>query len=162
VLAVADATVVEAVDQYPDLMVGARWDLTLDNAGGNRIVLDLGEGRFAGYAHLQPGSVTVHPGDRVTRGQHIANVGSSGTSGGPHLHFQVMDRPSLLVADGLPYVFDVFELTGKVPPLAEMITYYDTLEPIPITTEGVGPRRDELPLGSGSDVVTFPAEIASG
>ena len=145
----------EAVDRYPDLLVGqAREDVTPENAGGNRVVLDLGDGRFAVYAHLQAGSVAVQPGDRVTRGQHIANVGSSGTSGGPHLHFQVTDRPSVVVADGLPYVFDAFELTGQTPPLAEVVPYYDTLEPIPITAERTGLRHDELPLGR--DVVTFP------
>src|SRR5215217_6037414 len=156
VLAVADAVVAEAVDRYPDLLVGqAREDVTPDTAGGNRIVLDLGEGRFAIYAHLQSGSIAVHPGDRVTRGQHIAKVGSSGTSGGPHLHFQVTDRPSIIAGDGLPYVFDAFELTGQTPPLADVVPYYDTLEPIPITAERTGVRHDELPLGR--DVVTFPA-----
>ena len=88
--AVADGTVAVAVDRYPDLRVGqGREEPTPDNAGGNHVVLDIGDGRFATYAHLQAGSVTVKPGDRVTHGQHIANAGSSGTSGGPHLHFQV-------------------------------------------------------------------------
>ena len=155
VLAVADATVVDAVDRYPDLLVSEpREDVTPETAGGNRVVLDLGEGRFAIYAHLQAGSVAVQPGDQVTRGQHIANVGSSGTSGGPHLHFQVTDRPSVIVGDGLPYVFNAFELTGQTPPLEEVVPYYDTLEPIPITAERTGMRRDELPLGR--DVMTFP------
>jgi hypothetical protein len=161
VLAVADATVVEAVDRYPDLLVGeAREDVTPQNAGGNHVVLDLGGGRFAVYAHLQAGSVAVQPGDRVERGQRIAGVGSSGTSGGPHLHFQVTDRPAVVVANGLPYVFDAFELTGRTPPLAEVLPYYDTLEPIPLSTDGAGPRRNALPLGR--DVVTFPAEVAGG
>jgi pimeloyl-ACP methyl ester carboxylesterase len=156
VLAVADATVAEAVDHFPDLQVGeAREDLTAETAGGNRVVLDLGDGRFAVYAHLQSGSVMVQAGDRVVRGQVIARVGSSGTSGGPHLHFQVTDRPSVLDGNGLPYVFDAFALTGQTPPLAEVLPYYDTLEPIPVTHERTGPRHDELPLGR--DVVTFPA-----
>ena len=142
VLAVADAVVVEAVDRYPDLDVGeAREIVTPQNAGGNRIVLDLGEGRFAVYAHLHAGSVAVQPGGRVARGQQIAAVGSSGTSGGPHLHFQLTDRPSVVAGDGLPYVFAAFEITGQTPPLEEVIPYYDTLEPIPITTVGAGPRR---------------------
>ncbi len=154
VLAVADATVVEAVDRYPDLLVGEpREDVTPETAGGNRIVLDLGDGRFAVYAHLQQGSVVVQPGDRVQRGQRIAGVGSSGTSGGPHLHFQVTDRPSVVIGDGLPYTFDAFDLTGRTPPLADVLPYYETLEPIPVETDGAGPRRDELPLGR--DVVTF-------
>lgn len=153
--AVADGTVAVAVDRYPDLRVGqGREEPTPDNAGGNHVVLDIGEGRFAAYAHLQAGSVTVKPGDRVTRGQHVANAGSSGTSGGPHLHFQVTDRPSVVWADGMPYVFNAFELTGQTPALVDVLPYYDTLKPIPITTERTGPRHDELPLGR--DVVAFP------
>ena len=116
--AVTDGTVAVAVDRYPDLRVGeGREEPTPDNAGGNHVVLDIGDGRFATYAHLQAGSVTVKPGDRVTHGQHIANAGSSGTTGGPHLHFQVTDHPSVVVADGMPYVFNAFELTGQTPPL---------------------------------------------
>ena len=156
VLAVADATVAVAIDRYPDLRVGAAPEqMSPQSEGGNRIVLDLGDGRFAAYAHLQAGSVKVRPGDRVTRGQPMAKAGSSGTNGGPHLHFQVMDRPSLLFADGLPYVFDKFEVMGQTPPLAKVLPYYSTLEPIPLTTGNVGSRRDAFPLSG--DVVTFPA-----
>ncbi|MES2784854.1 MAG: peptidoglycan DD-metalloendopeptidase family protein [Pseudomonadota bacterium] len=156
VLAVADAKVVVAVDRYKDLLVDeAREEMTQENEGGNRVVLDLGNGRFAGYAHLQAGSVTVKPGQRVRRGQQIAKAGSSGTDGGPHVHFQVMDRPSMLRADGLPFVFDSFLLTGQGPPLAEAVKYYDTLKPMPIDTQNAGPRRHALPLAS--DLVAFPA-----
>ena len=156
VLAVTDATVAVAVDRYPDLRVGAaREDITPQSEGGNRIVLDLGDGRFAAYAHLQAGSVKVRPGDRVKRGQPMANAGSSGTGGGPHVHFQVMDHPSLLFADGLPYVFDAFALTGQTPSLVKVLPYYDTLEAIPITSENVGPQRHALPMSR--DVVTFSA-----
>ena len=80
----------------------AREEITPQSEGGNRVVLDLGGGRFAAYAHLQAGSVTVRAGQRVRRGQPIAKAGSSGTTGGPHLHFQVRDRPSVLFSDGLP------------------------------------------------------------
>ena len=156
VYAVADGTVVVADDGNRDLRVGEhREEPTPANAGGNRVVIDIGEGRFAEYAHLQQGSVSVRPGERVARGRHIANVGSSGTTGGPHLHFQVTDGPSVVFADGMPYVFDSFELTGQTPPLAEVLPYYDTLQPIPISTEHTGARRDEMPLGR--DVVTFRA-----
>jgi len=156
VLAVADATVAVAIDRYPDMRVGvAPEQISAQSEGGNRIVLDLGDGRFAAYAHLQAGSVKVLPGDHVTRGQQMAKAGSSGTNGGPHVHFQVMDRPSLLFADGLPYVFDAFVLTGQTPPLATMVRYFDTLEAVPISTGNVGPRRNELPMSR--DVVTFPS-----
>ncbi|MGE0216483.1 M23 family metallopeptidase [Mycolicibacterium sp.] len=153
--AVADGTVVAAVDGDPDLRVGeAREEPTPANAGGNRVVIDIGDGRFAIYAHLRRGSVTVRSGDTVSRGDRIAEVGSSGTSGGPHLHFQVSNQPSVVAADGLPYVFDSFDLTGQTPPLPEVLRYYDTLEPIPVSAGNTGPRRDQLPLGR--DVVTFP------
>ncbi len=161
VLAVADATVVAAVDVYPDLRVGeAREAVTPQNAGGNHIILDLGEGRYAIYAHLEAGSVQVSAGDTVTRGQQIAAAGSSGTTGGPHLHFQVSDRPSVVDSEGLPFVFDSFAITGQTPPLWEVVPYYDTLEPIPVDTSGAGPRTDALPLGS--DIVAFPALEAGG
>ncbi|MGH2618489.1 MAG: M23 family metallopeptidase, partial [Thermomicrobiales bacterium] len=160
VIAVADATVVAAVDRYPDQVAGETVGVTLQNADGNHVILDLGDGRYGLYAHLAPGSVAVQAGDRVQRGQQIALLGNSGSSTGPHLHFHVMDSPSALVADGLPYVFDQFELTGETPPLAEVAQYYETLEPIPISTRDTGPRRDALPLSG--DMVTFPeAEAAA-
>jgi murein DD-endopeptidase MepM/ murein hydrolase activator NlpD len=156
VYAVADGTVAVAADGNPDLRVGdQRKEPTPDSAGGNRVVIDIGDGRFAVYAHLQQGSISVRPGEHIARGHRIANVGSSGTTGGPHLHFQMTDRPSVVLADGMPYVFDAFDLTGQTPPLADVIRYYDTLEPIPITAHNTGPRHNELPLGR--DVVSFPA-----
>jgi murein DD-endopeptidase MepM/ murein hydrolase activator NlpD len=153
VLAVADATVVVAVDQNPDQGPGQTVGVTLENADGNHIVLDLGDGSDAFYARLAPGSITVQVSDRITQGQQIGRLGNSGSSDGPHLHFQVMDHPSALVANGLPYVFAGFDLTGQFPPLAEAAPYYEAQQSLPITTNA-GPRRDELPLGS--EIVTFP------
>jgi pimeloyl-ACP methyl ester carboxylesterase len=151
VLAVADATVVEAVDRYPDLQVGeSREDVTPETAGGNRVILDLGGGRFAVYAHLQAGSVAVRPGDQVRRGQPIAKAGGSGTSGGPHLHFQVTDRPSVVVGDGLPYVFDAFALTGQTPPLADVLPYYTRWRRSPLQTSGQGRATTSFPWGAMS------------
>lgn len=54
----------------------------IDNVDGNHVVLDLGGGRYAFYAHLRKGSVAVHPGDRVRRGQVLAKVGNTGNT--PH------------------------------------------------------------------------------
>jgi hypothetical protein len=156
VYAVADGTVVAAEDGNPDLPVNAaRADPTPETAGGNRVAIDIGGGRFAVYAHLHKDSTLVQVGDKVTRGRHIADVGSSGTGGGPHLHFQIVDHPSVVVADGLPFVFDEFDLTGRTPPLPEVLKRYETLERIPLRANDVGPRHDQLPLGR--DVMTFPA-----
>jgi murein DD-endopeptidase MepM/ murein hydrolase activator NlpD len=42
----------------------------------------------------------------------MARVGNSGNTLAPHLHFHVMDGPSPLAANGLPYAIDVFTVTG--------------------------------------------------
>ena len=109
---------------------------------------NLGDGRFAVYAHLHAGSVAVQPGDQVARGQQIATAGSSGTSGGPHLHFQLTDRPSVVAGDGLPYVFDAFEITGQTPPLAEVLPYYDTWSRSPSPPRGQGHAATNFPWGA--------------
>lgn len=154
VYAVANATVVTAIDEYEDQVAGQTVGISLQNADGNHVVLDLGDGHFAFYAHLKPGTVLVQEGDTVTRGQLIAEAGNTGSSDGPHLHFHVMDGPSALAADGLPYVFADFEVSGRMPPLGEAERYYVAQEPVPIETAAAGEHQDELPLGG--DVVVFP------
>src|SRR6202047_99486 len=67
-------------------------NIAIEEADGNLVILDLGGGRYALYAHLDPGSVRVHKGDAVKRGQVIGLVGNTGNSLAPHLHFHVMSR----------------------------------------------------------------------
>ena len=111
VLAVADGTIVAAVDDTPDR---TPQPVPPESASGNYVALDMGAGRFAFYEHLQQGSVLVRPGQRVSRGDAIAKLGSSGsTSIGPHLHFHVADGSSLLGAEGVPFVFRLFTDLGK-------------------------------------------------
>jgi hypothetical protein len=114
VLAVADAVVSSTTDGLPEQTPGRYpTNISLDDADGNSVVLDLGKNRYALYAHMQPGSIKVHRGDRVTRGQVIGLVGNTGNSVAPHLHFQVMDGPLSLASNGLPYEIDSFAVTGK-------------------------------------------------
>jgi murein DD-endopeptidase MepM/ murein hydrolase activator NlpD len=159
VLAVADATVVAAEDRFADQIPDQARPVTLEEADGNHVVLDLGSGRYAFYAHLEPGSVAVRVGDRVCRGQQLGRLGNSGSSTGPHLHFHVSDGISALDADGLPYAFDAFERTGRIPPLDDLLPLVQAGQPIPVDTAEAGPRTDQLPLGR--DVVAFPAAAAS-
>jgi hypothetical protein len=113
-LAVANALVVSVIDGKPEQTPGNYpSNISLDDADGNSIILDLGEKRYALYAHLQPGSIKVHTGERVHPGQVLGLVGDTGNSIVPHLHFQVMDRPSSLASNGLPYEISNFEMTGK-------------------------------------------------
>jgi hypothetical protein len=72
---------------------------------GNHIVLDLGDGVYAAFAHLRRGSARVERGQRVTAGQQLAECGNSGNSTEPHVHFQLMDHPRVLMAGGVPFRF---------------------------------------------------------
>jgi hypothetical protein len=116
VLAVADAVVVTTKDGIPQNVPGENSravPMTIETIGGNHIILDLGQGRFAFYAHLQPGTLRVKVGDRVTRGQVLALVGNSGNSTEPHLHFHVSDGNSPLASEGVPYLLESFAVRGK-------------------------------------------------
>jgi murein DD-endopeptidase len=117
-LAVADGVVVDTKDSIPENVPGGRAvPITLVTVAGNYIVLDIGNGRFAFYAHLIPGSLRVRVGDRVRRGQVIGLVGNSGNSTEPHLHFHIADGigrgTATLGAEGIPYTVDNLEIVGR-------------------------------------------------
>lgn len=85
---------------------------------GNSVVIDHGHGEFSFYAHLKPGSVAVRAGQRVTRGQQIGALGSSGNSTEPHLHFQVCNGPDPLLCAGIPVTFEPSKDVLGEPPHA--------------------------------------------
>jgi murein DD-endopeptidase MepM/ murein hydrolase activator NlpD len=114
-LAVADGVVTEVKDGIPENIPGRdsrAVPITLETVGGNHVILDVGGGHFAFYAHLQPGSLRVKLGDKVRRGQVVGLVGNSGNSTEPHLHFHIEDGSSPLGAEGLPYSLASFEVVG--------------------------------------------------
>jgi hypothetical protein len=118
VLAVANATVVYVRDGLPDNPPGHNKDfhparpVTFDNAGGNTITLDLGDGQYAHYFHLKAGTLQVKKGQHVRAGDVIAHVGASGDAREPHLHFEVTTETSFLAGEGIPYVLDHFKVIG--------------------------------------------------
>ncbi|MRG59937.1 peptidoglycan DD-metalloendopeptidase family protein [Agromyces sp. CFH 90414] len=88
---------------------------------------------YAGFAHLVPGSVAVSVGDRVATGDVLGRVGHTGNSTSPHLHFQLMDSPDLMRAEGIPCAFRAYEVErdGAWHPVAD----------------GVPGRRERLRFG---------------
>jgi biotin carboxyl carrier protein len=105
-LAVADGIVAAVKDSIPQNVPGANSravPITMETVGGNFVAIDIGGGRYALYAHVQPGSLRVKPGDHVKRGQVVALLGNSGNSTEPHVHFQIADGPTFLSSEGLPY-----------------------------------------------------------
>ena len=121
VLAVADGVVAATRDDVPEsTSVAAHPRHAIGDATGNYIALDLGDGRFAFYEHLKPGSLKVERGQRVKRGEVIAALGFTGDSTGPHLHFHVADADSPLGAEGVPFVFERFEVLGGYPDIGAL------------------------------------------
>lgn len=65
----------------------------LNGSYGNYIIIAHYNGLYTLYAHGQDGSRKVSAGQTVKKGQQIMNVGSTGNSTGPHLHFEVRRSP---------------------------------------------------------------------
>ena len=157
VIAVKDAYVVSVLDGLPDRVPGKLpTDTTLENVTGNHVILGLGGGLFAFYAHLKAGSIRVREDDRVQRGQVLALTGNSGNTSGAHLHFHVMDGPSALAAEGVPYVIDAFTVQGRVRSLDTLVDVGPTGAAVDVDRVARPERRrNELPLDL--TIVGFPA-----
>ncbi|MGA4849856.1 M23 family metallopeptidase [Streptomyces sp. G5(2025)] len=141
-LAVADATVVHAEAGQRDhlsrsSLAGVLYFWLIEGIGrtlggtrrivGNHVVLDLGEGVYAAYAHVQRGSLAVRAGDKVAAGQQLARCGNSGNSTEPHLHFQLMDGPDLDTARGVPFRWRGVGVPGN----GETFTAREEATPVP-------------------------------
>lgn len=143
VLAVADAVVAKVRDDVGERRsLDDRHDATRARreGSGNAVVLDLGDGRFVHYAHLRPGSIAVHAGQRVRRGEPLAEVGFSGSAGRPQLHFAVTGGAEEAASEGLPFRLDAFDLLGAYADAGmagEQVWGPASVDP--------GPRKDEMP-----------------
>ena len=98
----------ESTEAHEERSSAAQTQLLLqgaDGIAGNYVVIKHKGGIYSQYAHLRPGSLRVKIGDRVAQGDIIGEVGNSGNSSEPHLHFQVTDGPDVLYSRGLPITF---------------------------------------------------------
>lgn len=88
VIAAAAGIVLRSRDGEPDISVRERGDLGGRDAG-NGLVIDHGNGWESQYSHLRNASLRVRPGDRVNAGDALGEIGLSGNSEYPHLHFSL-------------------------------------------------------------------------
>ncbi len=157
VLAVADGTVVASRNDLPEQTPGSfPADLAIADADGNNLVLDIGDGFYVNYAHMQPGSVRFAPGDRVRRGDVIGKVGNSGNSVAPHLHVHVMNGPEFLGSQGVPSVTEEFTITGRVADTAAFDVSEGTGVPLRLVP-GVTESTHEDQMILDQNIVTFTA-----
>ena len=153
IFAVGDGIVIGARNDEPAQIPGTLpANLSDDQAGGNAVVIDLGNSRFAFYAHMQAGSVRVRAGDPVKAGDVIGLLGNSGRSIGPHLHFHLSDSASPLEADGVPFVFESFNGQGVMTPEGFGLAMQGEVVPVDATMLA-GPHRLAMPVNS--QVVDF-------
>jgi hypothetical protein len=114
-LAVADGVVSEVIDGIPDntpLAPTRAVAMNRDTFVGNCVIIDIGAEGFALYAHIRAGSIPVRVGDSVKRGDVVGLIGNSGNSEAPHLHFSLGTANDPFSSEGIPYVFDSFDLVS--------------------------------------------------
>jgi hypothetical protein len=141
-----DGKVVRVQDGLPEQVPGSLPSgQTVQTAGGNFMVVKADADHYAFYAHMQPGSLRFEKGDRVREGQVLGLLGNTGNTDGPHLHFHLMDGPSPLQSNGIPFVHPRFTGEGTVTnigPIQEGATA--TIDPDALA----GPMRHAMPLNN--------------
>lgn len=112
------------------------------------------------YGHLRNGSVAVSVGDRVDAGDALGEVGSSGCSTGPHLHFEVWDRNTLVD----PFQDDLFAAPPAYDTPATLMDgmlqaggFQDLLD-----VQDPGPQSSQLPAGQPMGIGVSMAGGAAG
>jgi biotin carboxyl carrier protein len=103
VLAPANGTVVEAIDGIRENSPGSRNPYA---PIGNAVIIQHSNREYSVLAFLKQGSVRVRAGDKVTRGQVIAQCGNSGSAAEPVLHYHLQDSPYLQTAKGIKFYFE--------------------------------------------------------
>ena len=147
VLAVADGRVIALHDGMPEPEPRRpRPRLTLAEAAGNFIALDIGGGMTAYYEHLAPG-LRVRLGDRVARGAVIGQVGSTGQANRPHLHFHVSTGSDSLASEGIPFALEGARIVGSYATIGEA------------ARGGAWTETTPLALGRGGDQTPPPNSV---
>lgn len=101
---------------------------------GNYLIMKCSNDVYMAFVHLQTNSLTISVNQKVKKGDYLGNVGHSGNSTSPHLHFQVMDSDNFKKANGIPCQFEEYEryqqgvwknVTNQIPSDQEIIRFYN-------------------------------------
>ena len=76
------------------------------------VVIDHGNGEYSWFGHLKQGSIRIKPEQIVKQGEVIAEIGASGDSLFPHLHYELRNGPGIEGIEGLHSYFSGFR-NGK-------------------------------------------------
>lgn len=98
-------------------------DTTRPGARANVVQILHDDGTFAVYAHLSRASIRVRPGDKVRRGEYIAESGNTGFSTGPHLHFVVLRNAGMRL-ESIPVAFEGQGGAAIAPATGDVMTAY--------------------------------------
>jgi len=107
----------KVIDMEDDFHGAGQSDRYLARSNQIRILHD--DGTMAVYAHLQPNSLRIRPGTKVSRGQWIASSGNTGFSSGPHLHFVIQLNVGMAL-ESMPFRFFA-PIGGTITPGARMM-----------------------------------------
>lgn len=94
-----------------------------DGPKANVVQIVHDDGTYAVYAHLNTNTVRVRPGDRVARGEYIADSGNTGFSSGPHLHFAIL-RNAGMRTESVPFAFEGANAERITPARGMLLTAY--------------------------------------
>ena len=92
-------------------------------AAANIVRIMHDDGSHAVYAHLNWNSNRVRPGDRVERGEYIADSGNTGFTSGPHLHFAVMVNRGMRL-ESVPVMFEGSNFSAIEPATGNTLVAY--------------------------------------
>jgi MYXO-CTERM domain-containing protein len=163
ILAAADGEVIHTHDGEADMCTSG----SCGGGGGfgNHVIVLHADGKRTIYAHLKRFSVLVETGQSVACGQPLGEVGSSGNSTGPHLHFEVRTEAGYLTADdpytgpcGGPVSWWLSQGGYQSLPVLSCTDFVDpwplfALDGSTVEIDGAPPQADEARAGVGQVVV---------
>jgi hypothetical protein len=150
--AVAPGTVVrvksDLVDHPPFNL--PPYELTLETALGNNVIIDIGGGAFAMYAHMRHNSSAVRVGDSVQKGQVVGLLGNTGSSDGPHLHLHVSTCESGITCVDRPYVLEEYTSLNRLPNYPPFVFYTGPTEDTPVFADRLPLNNEVLSFGNAT------------